>query len=279
MTTGTTTQSAAAVMLDDFLWRAALAGTAVALAAGPLGCFVVWRRMAYFGDATAHAAILGVALSLGFSISVFIGVLITSLATAFMILSFSGRVFTVDTLLGVAAHGGLALGLVAVTFIPGIRVDLAAYLFGDILAVGHTDLLIISAGSAAILVALWLRWERLLLLTLNVDLAAARGIDTRRENMILTVMLAVLVAVAIKIVGALLITAMLIIPAAAARPISRTPEWMAVIAVTVGVLAVVAGLSGSFYWDMPTGPSIVTAATALFAVASLFSLSRTKFVH
>ncbi len=279
MTTGTTTQSAAAVMLDDFLWRAALAGTAVALAAGPLGCFVVWRRMAYFGDATAHAAILGVALSLGFSISVFIGVLITSLATAFMILSFSGRVFTVDTLLGVAAHGGLALGLVAVTFIPGVRVDLAAYLFGDILAVGHTDLLIISAGSAAILVALWLRWERLLLLTLNVDLAAARGIDTRRENMILTVMLAVLVAVAIKIVGALLITAMLIIPAAAARPISRTPEWMAVIAVTVGVLAVVAGLSGSFYWDMPTGPSIVTAATALFAVASLFSLSRTKFVH
>ena len=279
MTTGTTTQSAAAVMLDDFLWRAAFAGTAVALAAGPLGCFVVWRRMAYFGDATAHAAILGVALSLGFSISVFIGVLITSLATAFMILSFSGRVFTVDTLLGVAAHGGLALGLVAVTFIPGVRVDLAAYLFGDILAVGHTDLLIISAGSAAILVALWLRWERLLLLTLNVDLAAARGIDTRRENMILTVMLAVLVAVAIKIVGALLITAMLIIPAAAARPISRTPEWMAVIAVTVGVLAVVAGLSGSFYWDMPTGPSIVTAATALFAVASLFSLSRTKFVH
>lgn len=279
MTTGTTMQSAAAVMLDDFLWRAALAGTAVALAAGPLGCFVVWRRMAYFGDATAHAAILGVALSLGFSISVFIGVLITSLATAFMILSFSGRVFTVDTLLGVAAHGGLALGLVAVTFIPGVRVDLAAYLFGDILAVGHTDLLIISAGSAAILVALWLRWERLLLLTLNVDLAAARGIDTRRENMILTVMLAVLVAVAIKIVGALLITAMLIIPAAAARPISRTPEWMAVIAVTVGVLAVVAGLSGSFYWDMPTGPSIVTAATALFAVASLFSLSRTKFVH
>jgi len=279
MTTGTTTQSAAAVMLDDFLWRAALAGTAVALAAGPLGCFVVWRRMAYFGDATAHAAILGVALSLGFSISVFIGVLITSLATAFMILSFSGRVFTVDTLLGVAAHGGLALGLVAVTFIPGVRVDLAAYLFGDILAVGHTDLLIISVGSAAILVALWLRWERLLLLTLNVDLAAARGIDTRRENMILTVMLAVLVAVAIKIVGALLITAMLIIPAAAARPISRTPEWMAVIAVTVGVLAVVAGLSGSFYWDMPTGPSIVTAATVLFAVASLFSLSRTKFVH
>jgi len=266
-------------MLDDFLWRAALAGVAVALASGPLGCFVVWRRMAYFGDATAHAAILGVALSLGFSISVFIGVLLAALAMAFLILSLSGRMFAIDTLLGVGSHGALALGLVAVTFIPGVRVDLAAYLFGDILAVGRLDLLIIGAGCLAILVVLWLRWERLLLLTLNADLASARGIDTRRENMILTVMLAVLVAVAIKILGALLITAMLIIPAAAARPISRTPEWMAGIAVAAGVAAVAAGLSGSFYWDMPTGPSIVTAATLLFVVASLFTLSRTKVLR
>ena len=182
-------------MLDDFLWRAALAGIAPAIASGPAGGVGVWRRPAYFGDATAHAAILGVALSLGFSISVFIGVLLAALAMAFLILSLSGRMFAIDTLLGVVSHGALALGLVAVTFIPGVRVDLAAYLFGDILAVGRLDLLIIGAGCLAILVVLWFRWERLLLLTLNVDLASARGIDTRRENMILTVMLAVLVAV------------------------------------------------------------------------------------
>ncbi len=266
-------------MLDDFLWRAALAGIVLAFAAGPLGCFVVWRRMAYFGDATAHAAILGVALSLGFSISIFVGVLIAALAMAFMILLFSGRMFAVDTLLGVAAHGALALGLVAVTFIPGVRVDLTAYLFGDILAVAHADLLIICVGSASILAALWLRWERLLLLTLNADLATARGIDTRRENMILTVMLAVLVAVAIKIVGALLITAMLIIPAAAARPISRTPEWMAGTAVAAAMVAVVVGLGASFHWDTPTGPSIVVAASALFALATLFGLARSKHMH
>ena len=266
-------------MLDDFLWRATLAGIALALAAGPLGCFVVWRRMAYFGDVTAHAAILGVALSLGFSISIFVGVLVAALAMAFMILSFSGRMFAVDTLLGVAAHGSLALGLVAVTFIPGVRVDLTAYLFGDILAVGYVDLLIICAGSASILVLLRLRWERLLLLTLNADLATARGIDTRRENMILTVMLAVLVAVAIKIVGALLITAMLIIPAAAARPVSRTPESMSGVAVVAAVASVVAGLWTSFQWDTPTGPSIVVAASALFALASLFALARSKHMR
>ena len=272
-------QGIAKVILDDFLWRSALAGIALALASGPLGCFVVWRRMAYFGDATAHAAILGVALSLAFSISVFIGVIVAALAMAFMILSLSGRMFAVDTLLGVAAHGALALGLVAITFIPGVRVDLSAYLFGDILAVGRIDLLVICMGSALVLLVLWLRWERLLLLTLNVDLAAARGVDTRRESMILVGILAVLVAVAIKIVGALLITAMLIIPAAAARPISRTPEWMAGVAVTAAVIAVVGGLSASFYWDTPTGPSIVVVASVLFAAATLLTIRRPKPKH
>ena len=272
-------QGIAKVILDDFLWRSALAGIALALASGPLGCFVVWRRMAYFGDATAHAAILGVALSLAFSISVFIGVMVAALAMAFMILSLSGRMFAVDTLLGVAAHGALALGLVAITFIPGVRVDLSAYLFGDILAVGRIDLLVICMGSALVLLVLWLRWERLLLLTLNVDLAAARGVDTRRESMILVGILAVLVAVAIKIVGALLITAMLIIPAAAARPISRTPEWMAGVAITAAVIAVVGGLSASFYWDTPTGPSIVVVASVLFAAATLLTIRRPKPKH
>lgn len=267
------------MILDDFIWRSALAGIALALASGPLGCFVVWRRMAYFGDATAHAAILGVALSLAFSISIFIGVMVAALAMAFMILSLSGRMFAVDTLLGVAAHGALALGLVAITFIPGVRVDLSAYLFGDILAVGRVDLLVICMGSALVLLVLWLRWERLLLLTLNVDLAAARGIDTRREGMILMAILAVLVAVAIKIVGALLITAMLIIPAAAARPISRTPEWMAGVAATAAVIGVVGGLSASFYWDTPTGPSIVVAASVLFAGATLLTIRRPKPRH
>ena len=272
-------QGIAKVILDDFIWRSALAGIALALASGPLGCFVVWRRMAYFGDATAHAAILGVALSLAFSISIFIGVMVAALAMAFMILSLSGRMFAVDTLLSVAAHGALALGLVAITFIPGVRVDLSAYLFGDILAVGRVDLLVICMGSALVLLVLWLRWERLLLLTLNVDLAAARGIDTRREGMILMVILAVLVAVAIKIVGALLITAMLIIPAAAARPISRTPEWMAGVAATAAVIGVVGGLSASFYWDTPTGPSIVVAASVLFAGATLLTIRRPKPRH
>ncbi|MCP4828098.1 MAG: iron chelate uptake ABC transporter family permease subunit [Proteobacteria bacterium] len=256
-------------MLDDFLVRAGLAGIGLALAAGPLGCFVIWRRMAYFGDATAHAAILGVALSLTFSLSIYVGVLATALLAAFAVLALSGRIYAMDTLLGVAAHGALALGLVAVSLLSGVRVDLMAYLFGDILAVSRTDLVLVWTGSLAVLLLLRLRWRALLLVTLNTDLAAARGYDARREQMILTAAMAVLVAVAIKIVGALLITAILIIPAAAARALSRTPESMAVTAALTGICAVIGGLAVSFQWDTPTGPTMVVVAVALFALSSL----------
>jgi len=214
-------------MLDDFMVRAALAGVGLACVAGPLGCFVVWRRMAYFGDATAHAAILGVALSLAFSVSIFLGVLVMALVMASATSMLSGRIYAMDTLLGVAAHAALALGLVAVSFLSGVRVDLMAYLFGDILAVGLGDLAMIWLGATAALSLLCWRWGSLLTVTLSADLAAARGINARREQQILIVALALVVAVAIKVVGALLITAMLIIPAAAVRPFARTPEAMA----------------------------------------------------
>ncbi len=272
MTTVMTTQTQQTPMLDDFLIRAALAGIGLALASGPLGCFVVWRRMAYFGDATAHAAILGVALSLAFSLSLFVGVLVAAIAMSLGVLALAGRIYTMDTLLGVAAHGALALGLVAVSFLPGARVDLMAYLFGDILAVSQMDLAVIWIGAIVVLILLKLRWQALLLVTLNTDLAAARGYDARREQLILTLALAVLVAVAIKIVGALLITAMLIIPAAAARSMSRTPESMAVIAAVVGLCSIISGLSASFYWNTPTGPTMIVAAIVLFVLTSLWSM-------
>ncbi len=254
-----------AMIIDDFILRAALAGLMVALAAGPLGCFVVWRRMAYFGDATAHAAILGVALALAFSVSVFIGTLVTALVMAVVVSTLAGRGWAMDTTLGVLAHAALALGLVAVSFLPGVRVDLTVYLFGDILTVSRTDLLIIAAG--AVLVAgmmLW-RWRALLAATISEDLAQSAGLNPARERMVLVLALAITVAVALKVVGALLIAAMLIIPAAAARVYARTPEAMAALAVGLGAAAVLAGLGLSMRFDTPAGPSIVSAAAAFFA--------------
>ncbi len=256
-------------MLDDFMTRATLAGLGVAFAAAPLGCFVVWRRMAYFGDATAHAAILGVALALALEMSVFAGTMAVALIMALTVTHLAGRGYAMDTLLGVLAHSALAFGLVAVSFLSGMRIDLMAYLFGDILAVSRTDLMVIWGGAALVVALIVWRWSALLTSTLNEELAYASGLDPRRERLILTVSLAITVAVAIKVVGVLLIAAMLIIPAAAARGLARTPEAMAGIAAGIGAISAIVGLQGAYLFDTPAGPSIVCVAALLFAGLNL----------
>ena len=266
-TTGTT-------MLDDFLVRAMLGGVGLALATGPLGSFVVWRRMAYFGDATSHAAILGVALALGLQLPVGVGVLVVALAMALVVSTLAAKGWAMDTTLGVMAHAALAFGLVAISFVPGVRGDLQSYLFGDILAVSREDLAFIWGGALLVLGLLGWRWQALLTATLSEALAHASGIKPDRERLVLTVALAVVVAVALKVVGALLIAAMLIIPAAAARALARTPEAMALGAVAVGVLASLLGLEMSLWLDTPAGPSIVTAAALIFALAAAFGARR-----
>lgn len=255
-------------MLDDFLIRAALAGGLLALAAGPLGCFVVWRRMAYFGDATAHAAILGVALALATDLPVGLGTLTVAMGMALTVATLSARGWAMDTTLGVLAHSALALGLVAVSFVPDARVDLTAYLFGDILAVSKADLAVMAPGAIAVLALIVWRWQRLLTATLNEDLAAASGVNPARERLVLVLALALTVALAIKVVGALLIAAMLIIPAATARGFARSPEAMALIATGLGLASVAGGLGISLQADTPTGPSIVSVAAAGFVLAA-----------
>lgn len=252
--------------------RATLAGVGVAFAAAPLGCFVVWRRMAYFGDATAHAAILGVALALAMEISIFVGTLVVALIMAMTVSLMSGRGYAMDTLLGVMAHAALAFGLVAVSFLSGVRLDLMAYLFGDILAVSRIDLAVIWGGAILVVAMIAWRWSALLTATLSPDMAYAGGIDPKREQLILTLALAITVAVAIKVVGVLLIAALLIIPAAAARVLARTPETMAMIAAGIGAASAVVGLQGAYLFDTPPGPSIVVVATCVFAALNLIGL-------
>ena len=258
-------------MLDDFLVRAGLAGLGLTLATGPLGSFVVWRRMAYFGDATAHAAILGVAFALILSVPVTVGTLAVALIMAMVVSALATRGHAMDATLGVLSHSALALGLVAISFVPGVRVDLSAFLFGDILAVGRDDLLVIWGGAALVVALLVWRWAPLLTATLSEELAVAAGIDPRRERLVLTLSLAIVVAVALKVVGTLLIAAMLIIPAATARGLSRTPEAMAVMASVIGAAATLGGLWASFTFDTPAGPSIVAAAAVVFLVVAIFA--------
>lgn len=267
MTTGT-------IMLDDFLVRAALAGIGLALATGPLGAFVVWRRMAYFGDATSHAAILGVAMALALSLPVGMGTLIVALAMAGTVSTLAARGWAMDTTLGVLAHSALAFGLVAISFVPGARADLSSLLFGDILAVSRGDLALVWGGAVLVLALLVWRWQALLTTTLNEDLAHAAGLNPDRERLVLTLALALVVTIAIKIVGALLIAALLIIPAATARGLSRSPEAMAVLAFVIGAGASLGGLALSLQFDTPAGPSIITVAAVAFTGAVMLGQLR-----
>ncbi len=254
--------------MDDFLMRALAAGLGVALVAGPLGCFVVWRRMAYFGDTLAHSALLGVALGVVLGLQPLFGIAVVCLMVAAMLAGLgSDRRMSTDTLLGIVSHGALSIGLVASAFLESMRLDLMAYLFGDILAVGPLDLAWIWGGGLLVLAVLVWLWRPLLLMVVDPDMAAVEGVPVARLRLALMLLLALVVAVAMKIVGILLITALLIIPAAAARRLSASPESMAVQAALLGALAVLGGIAASARWDTPTGPSMVVTAVLLFGIS------------
>ena len=268
-------------MFDDFVLRALIAGAGVALIAGPLGCFVVWRRMAYFGDSLAHSALLGIALGLITGLNSNLGTVVVCSVFAVLLLWLQHiRVLATDTLLGILAHAALSIGMVVLSFVDNQRFDLHAYLFGDILTVTVHDIYWIFGGGVVVLFLLIKNWSSLTLMTLHEDLARAEGVKTFWVNLILVLLMTIVVAVSIRIVGILLITSLLTIPAATARHFVRSPEAMAVGASILGLIAVFGGIYGSAFLDTPTGPSIVSVATLLFVVivpvASVLNYRRSR---
>ena len=257
-------------MLDDFFVRALLAGVGLAIVAGPLGCFVIWRRMAYFGDTMAHSALLGVALSLMLKINLAVSVFVVAAAVSLALLALQKRgALSADALLGILSHATLAIGLVLTSFLTWVRFDLMSYLFGDILSVGEADIDIIWGGGILVLLALAKLWRPLLAATVSPELAEAEGQEPEKARLYFMLLMALVIAIAIKVVGILLVTAMLIIPAAAARRFSGSPEMMAVLSALIGAIAVVGGLFGSLRFDTPSGPSIVVAALVMFLASLL----------
>lgn len=256
--------------MTDFLFHALCAGLMLALVAGPLGSFVVWRRMAYFGDTLSHGALLGVALGLLLDISPGLAVTVSCVLLAVLLVTLQRRqALASDTLLGILAHSTLSLGLVTISFMRDVRIDLNAYLFGDLLAVTPSDLLWMALGCALVLVLLLWLWRPLMAITVHEELAQVEGLPVNYIRLALMLLIAVVIAVAMKIVGVLLITSLLIIPAAAAQRHARTPEQMAFGASAAGMLAVCLGLALSWYQDTPAGPSIVVSAAALFLLSFL----------
>jgi zinc transport system permease protein len=257
-------------MLDDFLLRAIVAGVGVAIVAAPLGCFIVWRRMAYFGATIAHSGLLGVAVGLLLAIDLTIGVIAVALALGAILTLFQrSTILPQDTILGILAHVALAGGLIAASALGGTRFDLMGYLFGDILAVSENDILWIYGGGAAILaVTAWI-WRPLLAISVHEELARAEGVNAGRASAVFMLLLAFTVALAMKLVGILLIASLLVIPAAAARPFSSTPEQMAIIAAGIAACSVIGGMFASLWFDTPAGPTIVMVLALIFLVSFL----------
>jgi zinc transport system permease protein len=257
-------------MIPGFIVSAAVAGLLLAVMAGPLGSLIVWRRMAYFGEAMAHATMLGIGLSLVLSINPAIGVVLVCLLLALMLAKLQPRgLLASDTLLGVVSHGALALGLLLVSLSSQPQINLDAFLFGDLLTVSHQDLAYIAIMAALVLVVLSLCWQALVSITVQEELAQIEGINVAFFNTLFLCLVAITIALGIKLLGVILITAMMIMPAASARRMARSPEQMALIAVVFGCLGVLLGLALSFMIDTPTGPSIISANLLLFALSLL----------
>lgn len=256
------------IMIDDFILRALIAGTMVSFVAGPFGCFVVWRKMAYFGDTMAHSALLGVTLSLLLEVHPGLGVFAVATAIAIALVWLQRKAdLPGDTVLGILSHSTLALGLIAIGTMTGSRIDLMSYLFGDVLTVTSEDISLILIFGPLALIALLLVWRPLLAGTVNRELAQAESQNPGAAELIYLVLLAAVIAIAIKIVGILLITALLVIPAATARRFARSPEMMAIVASLLGVMSVIAGLLLSLNADTPAGPAIVVSALVMFLLS------------
>ncbi|ELR67342.1 Zinc ABC transporter, inner membrane permease protein ZnuB [Photobacterium marinum] len=254
----------------EFILPALIAGIGIAALAGPLGSFIVWRKMAYFGDTLSHASLLGIALGFLFNINLNLALIICCLSIAVILVSLQKQKYiATDTLLGILSHSALSLGMVAVSFLDNVRIDLMAYLFGDLLAVTTQDIMWIYGGGFIVLALLVALWRPLLSMTINEELAQVEGVNVEFMRLILMLMVGLVIAVAMKFVGALIITSLLIIPAATARRFSQSPEFMAGLASVIGAIAVMLGLAMSWHYDTPAGPSVVVSAAAIFMLSQL----------
>merc|ERR1711965_1191764 len=237
-------------MFDDFFIRALIAGIGIALVTGPIGCFIIWRRLSFFGDTLSHSALLGVTIGFFFELNIAFSVFLISSGIALILLKLQKTTkLPGDALLGLLAHSSLAVGLVVIGFLTFIRFDIMGLLFGDILAVTVDDLLIIWIGGPLILLILKIIWKPLFASTVNYELAEAEDLNPDRAKAIFTILIAGIIAISIKMVGLLLITGMLIIPAAMARNMSTSPQRMVIYSVIGGLLSVILGLFSSLEFN------------------------------
>lgn len=253
-----------------FFQRAIIVGLILGTLMAALGVFVVLRRMSFFADAIGHSALTGIALGLLLDINPFIAALAFALLVALLIAgvrTISRQSF--DTLLGVFFAAAVSIGVIIVSLTPGYQADLVNILFGDILTVAPLDMLLSVILALVIAVILFFSGKALVSLTFDASLARAESIPVARHELTFLLLLAATIALSIKFVGVMLVTAMLIIPAAAAQNLAKSLSSMFVWAGAIALFAVAAGMLASAAFNLPSGPAIVLVSTLVF-IFSLF---------
>lgn len=251
----------------EFLLYPAIAGITIALLAGPLGVFMIWRRIAFVGDTIAHSSLLGVSLALWWNWNPFAGVFLVAILIALLASQDDqGKVLGSDTILGLISHATLAGGIIVSTSLVPFRVDLLGYLYGDILSISPNELTLMVVVGVLLLSLLIYLWRQFLAVSLHRQLAAVAGINVKVINIMYLLSVAVAIGIGMRLVGILLITALLIVPAASGRFFSYSPEDMAIRASILGVVAVVAGLIASLLLDWPSGPTIVFVSILIWFI-------------
>jgi len=254
--------------MDDFIYRALIASIGVSIIAGSLGCFVIWKRLSYFSDSISHSALLGVALGLATGLGINFGLVIVGILFAVLIVFLQQKDFwSSDAVLGIFSHVSLSLGIVVLGFIGDQNIDYFSYLFGDILSITSRDIYWILSVVVVVVIVLLINWKKLLLLTLNEELAKAEGINKFFYELLFMFLIALAVSVSVQIVGVLLITSLLIIPPAIARIFSDSAKSMIIKSIIISISSVLFGLYSSIAFDLATGPSIVITLGFLFFIA------------
>lgn len=258
-------------LLDDFLLRSIIAGTMMVTIAAPIGCLMVWQRLAFLSDTLGHAAVLGVGLGLLLQLPPMVGVLgvvLLIVISLSQVVNFNNALS--ETTLAIISNTGLAAGLIILGLLPENTVSVEAILFGDLLSVTLTDLGMILITTLVLVFLLKQHWRSFVAVSVSREIAQAEGIQVRKVQLLMYLMIALLVAVMMKVMGVLLIAAMLVIPTSTARMLSNSPERMVIFSAFYGVAALAGGLLSSFQFDWQTGPSIVLSATGLLLVTLLF---------
>ncbi len=264
-------QMAAYTFLLEHAWavRACLGGVGVALLAGPMGCLLVWRRMAFFTDALGHSTLLGIGLGIVFHLSPRVSALLGMVLLIVPLFFLKRTTPQTDALLGGMSHAYLAFGLLLIHLLPGVNINIHALLFGDILSTTLKDLAWIYGVGLLIFVGLGFFWSALVSMSVNEDMAKIEGIATAWVEGVFFVLVGLLVAIALQVVGVLLTAALLILPALCSTRIGKTPEQTAVLASSIGIACTLGGIALAFWWDVPVGPSIAATMAFIFCAILL----------